>query len=76
MVAFQGDVSGRERITRQPLQHPTRVRTAINIIAKRHRQAIGLAMARDVVPDLSDHLVKEIRTPVDIPDNVQPLTLD
>src|SRR6516162_7822815 len=73
MVAFERDVSGRERIICQTVQHASRIGTSVHVVAQRDGQAIGDRAFFEILLDLLDHFVEQIGATMDVADDVDSL---
>jgi hypothetical protein len=70
MVALQRRERSRKGIAGEPFYDPLRVRAAVNIIAQCHSEAIGDRSDFQIACDAYNHTVEEIRSAVEIADNV------
>lgn len=73
VVALQRYKPRRKGIARQTLDDPLRGWAAVNIIAQRHGKAICDRSGFQIASDHFDHPIEEIRSSVDVPDNIEPI---
>jgi hypothetical protein len=70
VVSFQGDEVGWEGITDKAIQHASGIWAAVHIVANRDSQALADGVALEVTGNLIDHLVKEVRSAMNVADNI------
>ena len=70
MVSLQGDEVCWEGITDKAIEHASGIWAAVHVVAERDGQALADGVALEVTGNLIDHPVKEVRSAMNVADNI------
>ncbi len=75
VISLQRNEIRRKRIARQAIEDAARIGAAIDVIADRYGQTSARGTCFKIACDLADHAVEQIRSAVNIANDVEPLPL-
>ena len=70
MIALERDIGGAERIAAQPVEHAAGIRSAVDVVAQRHGEALLTGHRAQVAVDQPNHAIEQIAPAVDVPDHI------